>query len=188
VKEAGGGSDVALLERCRSGDATAFDELVLRYKDRLYNMLYRFFGSEEDALEATQDVFIRAYRGLDGFRGESNVYTWLYRIATNLARNRLRDSKRKGRDKAVSLDAEAASCDARTPGQMAMSRELEEILQRCLDELPEIYRMTFVLRVFEEMSYEDIGHVMGCPRGTVKSRLNHARRLLRERLSELSVV
>ena len=90
-------ADVALLEQCRSGDSSAFDELVRRYKDRVYNVAYRFLGNHEDAQDVAQEVFVRAYRGIEGFKGDSKVYTWLYSIAGNLARNKLRDSKRKAR-------------------------------------------------------------------------------------------
>jgi len=125
------------------------------------------------------------------------VYTWLYSIAANLARNRLRDGSRKGRDKGTSLEAlEAAAPGAihgaavanPNPRALAEAEELHEVLQQCLDELPDHYRMTFVLRTIEDLSYEEIAEVLGCPPGTVKSRLNQARQLLRKRLEELSVL
>jgi RNA polymerase sigma-70 factor (ECF subfamily) len=140
---------------------------------------------------------VRAYRGLKGFQGEAKVYTWLYSIAANLARNRLRDATRKGRDRSGSLEklqaeapgrAQEASAVQENPRADAMGHELEEVLQKCLEELPDHYRMTFVLRTFEDLSYEEIADVMGCPSGTVKSRLNQARRMLRDRLQELAVL
>jgi len=140
-------------------------------------------------------VFVRAYRGIEDFRGTAQVYTWLHSIAANLARNRLRDRGRKGRDKAVSLEAldanapglaQEAASTARTPGDIAMSEEFQALLQQCLNELPDHYRQTFVLRTFEDLSYEEIADIMGCPAGTVKSRLNQARTMLRNRLKELS--
>ena len=197
LKEARGHCDASLVEKCRRGDGSAFDELVRRHKDRLYNVVYRFLGSHEDAQDVVQEVFVRAYRSIEGFRGESQVYTWLYRIALNLARNRVRDSKRKGRDKGTSLEAlegaapgvaGRASSTERNPGSEAMAHELEETLQRVLDELPESCRMAFVLRTVDGLSYEEIAELMECPRGTVKSRLNQARRMLRDRLEELSVL
>jgi len=197
LREARSQTDAGLLAECQQGDTTAFDEIVRRYKDRVYNVVYRFVGNREDALDIAQDVFIRAYRSVDGFRGAAQVYTWLYSIAVNLAKNRLRDRTRKGRDRGVSLDAapdpdgapppqHAVSAD--TPRTQAMDHELEETLQRCLDELPEHYRLTFVLRIYEDMSYEEIAETMGCPVGTVKSRLNQARAMLRDRLKALSLV
>ena len=199
LREARERSDLTLVEECRGGDATAFDELVRRYKDCVYNVVYRFVGNHEDALDVCQEVFMRAYRGIAGFRGSAKVYTWLYSIAANLARNQLRDGGRKGRDKGMSLDAlEEAGAQGRsnpsimapqqTPRAAAEHRELDEMLQRCLNELPDHYRMAFVLRTFDDLSYEEIAESLGCPTGTVKSRINQARKMLRERLEELAVL
>jgi len=196
LREARAHSDNGLVEECRKGDPTAFDELVRRYKDRVYNVVYRFLGNREDALDVSQEVFVRAYRGLEGFRGNARVYTWLYSIAANLARNRLRDSGRMGRNMGTSLDAlnEAAPGLAdsmarqSTPRDCAVSDETQALLQRCLGELPEHYRTAFVLRTVEDLSYEEIAETVGCPVGTVKSRLNQARQLLRDRLKELEVI
>lgn len=196
-KEAKALNDTALLEDCRQGDATAFDEIVRRYKDRLYHVLYRFLGNHEDALDVAQEAFVRAYHGVDGFKGEAKVFTWLYSIAANLARNRIRDRHRKGRDQGLSLDAlekdipgraQTVAVDAKTPRTVAQERELDSVLQRCLNELPEHYRTVFLLRTYENLSYEEIAQAVGCPPGTVKSRLNQARRLLQERLEALSVL
>jgi RNA polymerase sigma-70 factor (ECF subfamily) len=198
LREARERSDLTLVEECRGGDATAFDELVRRYKDCVYNVVYRFVGNHEDALDVCQEVFMRAYRGVAGFRGSAKVYTWLYCIAANVARNRLRDGGRKGRDKGVSLDAlEAAGAPAasqsphpqcETPRAAAERHELDEMLQRCLNELPDHYRMAFVLRTFDDLSYEEIAEALGCPTGTVKSRISQARKMLRDRLEELAVL
>ena len=197
LKVARGQSDAVLVEACRNGDASAFDELVRRYKDRLYNVVYRFVGNHEDALDVCQEAFVRAYRSLDAYRGEAQVYTWLYSIAANLARNRVRDGHRKGRDQGVSLEAVAAgapgvlaeaTANEDNPRAAAMTHELEDTLRQCLDELPDHCRMAFVLRTYEDLSYHEIAEVLGCPPGTVKSRLNQARRMLRDRLKELAVL
>lgn len=197
LREARRHSDLGLVEECRKGDTGAFDELVRRYKDRLYNVVYRSLGNHEDTLDVCQEVFVRAYRGITGFEGKARVYTWLYSIALNLARNRLRDAHRKGRDRRTSLEAleaeapshaQEASATRENPRDLAMGRELEDVLQGCLEELPDHYRMAFVLRTFEDLSYEEIADIMGCPTGTVKSRLNKARRMLRDRLRELAVL
>ena len=185
--------DVSLVEGCRNGDPDAFEELVRRYQDRVYNVAYRFLGNHEDAQDVAQEVFIRAYKGIRGFKGASKVYTWLYSIAGKLARNKIRDSKRKGRDRGASLEALEAEIgaigdDDRRPDRAAREHEMEALLQECLDELPDHYRMTFVLRTFDDLSYDEIADVMGCPPGTVKSRLNQARGLLRERLLKLEIV
>jgi len=177
---------------------SAFDELVRRYKDRVYNVIYRFVGNHEDALDVSQEVFVRAYRGIEEFRGSAKVYTWLYSIAANLARNCLRDAGRKGRNLGTSLEALAESgagmpswgsaLPEHNPRAHAEHHELDEALQRCLDELPEHYRLAFVLRTFEDLSYEEIAQTLDCPTGTVKSRINQARKLLRERLEALALV
>ncbi len=196
LREARAHSDAGLVDECRKGDSSAFDELVRRYKDRVYCVVYRFLGNREDALDVSQEVFVRAYRGIDSFRGTAQVYTWLYSIAANLARNRLRDGSRMGRNKATSLEllnetspGMADATDSQTsPRDSAIAGETQALLQQCLGELPEHYRLAFVLRTFEDLSYEEIAEVMGCPVGTVKSRLNQARQMLRDRLKEHAVL
>ena len=196
MKEAKEHTDFVLVEECRKGDSSAFDELVRRYKDRIYNVAYRFLGNHEDAQDVAQEVFVRAYEGIQGYKGAAKVYTWLYSIAGNLARNKIRDSHRKGRDRGTSLEAleavapgaaQSATMARGNPEESARENEMKEILQTCLRELPEHYRMAFVLRTFENLSYEEIAGAMGCPPGTVKSRLNQARSLLRERLKEFAL-
>ena len=191
LREARARSDAGLVEECRNGDSTAFDELVRRHKDRVYHVVYRFLGNREDALDVAQETFVRAYRGIAEFKGRAQVYTWLHSIAANLARNRLRDGARKGRDQGAPLDALAPSAVPRTettPRAAAERRELDEALQQCLNELPEHYRMAFVLRTFDDLSYDEIAQTLGCPAGTVKSRINQARTMLRERLERLAVL
>jgi RNA polymerase sigma-70 factor (ECF subfamily) len=171
-------SDAELVEACLKGEERAFDELLRRYKDRVYNVVYRYLGHREDSLDAALEVFVRAYRSLDTYQGHAQVYTWLYSIAANVCRNRLRDQSRKGRNMGVSYEALAEE----SPG-VAQQRELDEGLRLCLDGLPETYRMAFVLRTFDHLSYTDIAASSDCPEGTVKSRLNQARKLLKECLS-----
>ena len=189
--------DATLVEGCRNGDPAAFDALVRRYKDRVYNVAYRFLGNHEDAEDVAQEVFVRAYKGIKGFKGTSKVYTWLYSITGNLSRNKLRDEGRRGRNKGAPLEAlESAATNVahrvsrgtRSADHDARANEMRDILQRCLAELPEHYRMVFVLRTFEELSYDEIAEAVGCPKGTVKSRLNQARALLRDQLRELSIL
>lgn len=197
LKEARSHDDMRLVEACRRGDSTAFDELVRRYKDRVFAVVYRFVGNREDALDISQEVFVHAYRSINGYRGAARVYTWLYSIAANLSRNRLRDSGRRGRNMSTSLEAlqeqapgvaEAGKSSGNNPRENAMSSEMEAVLQEVLNELPEHYRMAFVLRTFDDLSYEEIAEAMGCPVNTVKSRLNMARVKLRDRLKELSLI
>ncbi len=196
-RDAGAISDLDLVAQCRRGDTSAFDVIAERYGHRLFHVAVRFLGNREDALDLCQEAFVRAYRSLDSYRGDAQFYTWLYSIAANLARNRLRDRSRKGRDRGTSLDAlfenapavaQAAVAAGRNPGTEAMEREMEEVLQRCIEELPDHYRLPFVLRTFDDLSYDEIAEVMGCPAGTVKSRLNQARKRLRERLRDLAIL
>jgi RNA polymerase sigma-70 factor (ECF subfamily) len=196
LREARTHSDSGLVEQCRNGDASAFDELVRRYKDRVYCVAYRYLGNREDALDVSQEVFVRAYRGIGSFRGTAQVCTWLHSIAANLARNRLRDGARMGRNMGTSLDAMreqnpgiADTGDGHaSPRESAIAEETQALLQQCLGELPEQYRLAFVLRTFDDLSYDEIAEVMECPVGTVKSRLNQARQMLRDRLREHAVL
>ena len=198
LKETNLESDGGLVEECRRGDPKAFDELVNRYKDRVFNAAFRFLGNHEDASDLCQEVFVRAYKAIDSFEGKAKVSTWLYSITLNLCRNRVRDSKRKGRDKGVSLEllqehspGRADTIGARvgaSPSEAAARSELESALQTCLEALPDHYRMAFVLRTYEDLPYGEIASIMSCPSGTVKSRLNQARRLLRDCLDTSGVL
>ena len=189
--------DAALVEAFQQGDAGAFDRLVRLYKDRAFAVAYRLVGNAQDAEDVAQEAFIRVYRGLGTFRGESRFKTWLYTILTNTARNKIRDGQRKGRNMGTSLDAlreeapgvlKGRDTTGTTPADAARMRETEEALQTCLNELPEHYRSVFVLRIYEEMTYDEIAETVGCPKGTVKSRLNQARSMLHRRLEELGVL
>jgi RNA polymerase sigma-70 factor, ECF subfamily len=189
--------EAALLDSCRTGDVAAFATLVDTYKDRIYNMAFRYLGRHEDAEDVAQETFVRAYRGIQDFEGRSRVYTWLYSIAGNLARNHVRDRARKGRNQAVSLDqisdrgaalAQDFGAAAETPGTLAQAHELQDLLQQCVEELPEHYRLVFILRTYEGLTYDEIAEAVRCPRGTVKSRLNQARVQLRDRLKAMSVL
>jgi RNA polymerase sigma-70 factor (ECF subfamily) len=195
LKETEDRPDLRLVEKCQDGDAAAFDELVHRYKNRVYNVAYRFLGNHEDAQDVAQETFIRAYKGIQSFKGAAKVSTWLHSIAGNLAKNRLRDSHRREGNKETSIKALAEkpahdpfADDGPAPDEMAQKSELDDALQRCLGELPEHYRMAFVLRTFDGLTYEEIADTMDCPLGTVKSRLNQARTLLRDRLKELALI
>ena len=194
LREAKTFSDVNLVQECQAGDPSAFDEIVRRYKNRIYTVIYRFLGDREDSLDVTQEAFIRAYNAIQKFQGTAHVYTWLYRIAANLARNHLRDGSRKGRDKATSLEAMEPSMAQyttrtdTTPRTMAEGHELEAQLQQCLNDLPENCRIAFVLRTFDDLSYDEIADVLGCPPGTVKSRIHQARTLLRDRLRDMTLI
>jgi len=184
--------DSELVSACQNGDDAAFEELVRRYKDRVYNVVYRYLGNHEDTLDVALEVFVRAHRNMGAFQGHSQVFTWLYSIAANACRNRLRDRTRKGRNMSVSFEAlsdsapgvaQQATAHEVTPSRLAEKRELNEGLKGCLDELPDNYRLVFVLRTFDSLSYSEIADSVECPEGTVKSRLNQARKLLKDCLT-----
>lgn len=189
---AGAAEDAALVAAFQGGDAGAFDALVARHKDGAYGLALRLTGNAEDAAEVAQDAFVRAYRSLTSFRGEAAFGTWLYRVVVNLARNRVRDRGRRGRNKAVSMEAlqereptrEHAAAASTDPRAVAVGAELDALLAEALAALPETYREVFVLRVQEEMPYEAIAGVLEVPVGTVKSRLHAARRQLHGWLRE----
>ncbi len=184
-------SDLSLVERCRANDDAAFNEVVTRYKAKVYNYIYRMTGSSEDAEDLTQEVFIRMYTSIDSFRSQSSLNTWLFRIAGNLCIDKFRRSK--NRTAAYSLDeplgdgeSEAAHEVPDTtyePHRLLENVEMAEQIQKALAQIPEKLRATLLLHDVEGLPYEEIAQVIGCPLGTVKSRLFNARMQLRQRLS-----
>jgi RNA polymerase sigma-70 factor, ECF subfamily len=183
-------SDRELLERCRAGNETAFDDLVLRHQQRAFNVAFQLLHDHEDATEVAQDAFVRIYRGVDSFRGECEFTTWLHQIVVNLARNKHRWWKRRGRQASVSLDSSVETADGEVPLQIAgnvdppdvqtVKAEFVELLSRRMNELPQKFREVLVLRNVENLSYEQIAEVLKCSVGTVKSRIARARETLRE--------
>lgn len=182
-------TDLSLVERCRASDDAAFSEVVARYKTKIYNYIYRMTGSSEDAEDLTQEVFIRMYTSIDTFRGQSSLNTWLFRIAGNLCIDRFRRAKK--RTPAYSLDepvgdaAQVHEVPDHTyePHRLLENVEMAEQIQQALSKLPEKLRATLLLHDIEGMPYEEISQVVGCPLGTVKSRLFNARMQLRQQLS-----
>lgn len=180
--------DHALIERIRSGDRGAFDELYRRYHGKAYNVAFRVTKNEESAMDVVQDAFIKVYRNLDGFAGTSSFYTWMYKIVMNLAidkvRARARDQKLVEFDERVA--GEVADAQASSPGQNPLRRvlrsELQVRIREALAELPEYHQLAIVLREVDGLSYEEIAEMMDCPKGTVMSRLFHARRKMQEHL------
>jgi len=184
---AGTGIDVGerqLVEEARRGDARAFEALVVKHQDRIYRFVQRLVGPEA-VEDIAQEVFIRAYRSLGDFKGESSFYTWLYKIALNLCRNHYRSKGR--RPPAEELDDNAAGPQFETPGgnpeENVFRREFWETLRRELDGLPPEQREAVVLCDLEGMSYEEMAEMMGVPIGTVRSRIFRGRRALQERLA-----
>ncbi|MDQ2800704.1 MAG: sigma-70 family RNA polymerase sigma factor [Armatimonadota bacterium] len=184
-------TDLSLVERCRANDEAAFNEVVSRYKNKVYNYIYRMTGSSDDAEDLTQEVFIRMYTSIDSFRSQSSLNTWLFRIAGNLCIDRFRRSK--NRTAAYSLDDPISDGEGETgrevadhtyePQRLLENEEMAEQIQGALAQLPEKLRATLLLHDIEGLPYEEIAQVVGCPLGTVKSRLFNARMQLRQRLS-----
>jgi len=174
-------SDQQLVDRVRAGDKNAFNFLVLRYQNRVAALVARFIKDHQEVEDVTQEAFIKAYRALHLFRGDSAFYTWLYRIAVNTAKNTL--VARGRRPPASDLDAGEAERvdigsplrDHETPEGSLATAALKEAVEKAIEELPEDLRTAFTLREFSGLSYEDITEVMNCPVGTVRSRIFRAR-------------
>lgn len=186
------GDDALLIKAFQKGDKKTFDELVIRHKDRIFNLCYRFLGDYEEANDSAQEAFVKAYGSLNRFRLESTFSTWLYRIAVNVCKNKLGSSAYKAKRKTVSLDNPGIPSDERVPMEfpngapspLARMEEKEKraFIQRALDTLPAEFRVVVTLRDVEGLSYEDIAEVTGLNLGTVKSRIARARADLRTKL------
>lgn len=183
--------DQDLVRRAQSGDSHAFDLLVMKYQQRLANLIGRYVGDPGEVLDLTQEAFIKAYRALMGFRGECAFYTWLCRIAVNTVKRYL--VTRERRPPRDDLDAETAEQmglggrlhENATPEGHLLTNEIARTVQQALDALPDDLRTAIVLRELEGMSYEDIAAVMACPIGTVRSRISRARGAIDQRLRPL---
>lgn len=180
-----------LLERLWRRDEAAFNELVRRHQGPVFRLLERMLGNSAEAEDVAQDVFVSAFKALDGFRGDSALGTWLYRIAANHGKNRLKYLARRGKSGTRELDEQTASvssaADARpvTPSELVESQEAESHLQQAFASLDEEQRLLLSLRDMENMSYEEIRQVTELPIGTVKSKLHRARLALHERFTSL---
>ena len=174
-------TDQQLVEKVKEGDKKAFNLLVLKYQNRVTNIVSRYIKNNGDVADVTQEAFIKAYRALPNFRGDSAFYTWLYRIAVNSAKNYLVSQSRK--PPASDVDAQEAEfyegADAlheiASPESKLLTKEIETALLRAIDRLPDELRVAITLREMEGMSYEEIAQIMSCPVGTVRSRIFRAR-------------
>lgn len=183
--------DLGLVRRAQAGDKAAFDLLVRKYQNKIISLVSRYLGHNGDVQDVAQDAFIKAYTALPGFRGEAAFYTWLYRIAVNSAKNYL---MAKGRRPAnVDVDAEDAeyyeTSDAlrenASPERLALTEEIKKVIFDTMEGLPEELRVAIQLREIDGMSYEDIASAMGCPIGTVRSRIFRARDAIDVKLQPL---
>jgi RNA polymerase sigma-70 factor (ECF subfamily) len=184
--------DQQLVERAQRGDKQAFGLLVDKYQRKLARLLSRFVRDPAEVEDVTQEAFIKAYRALPNFRGDSAFYTWLYRIGINTAKNYLMAAGRRA-PTSTSVDSEEAEGldegeqlrDINTPESLLLSREIGDTVNATMQALPEELRTAIQLREIEGMSYEDIAQIMNCPIGTVRSRIFRAREAIAEQLKPL---
>ena len=183
--------DQALVVRVQQGDKKAFDLLVLKYQLRLSKLVSRFLRNQSDVPDVVQEAFIKAYRALPNFRGESAFYTWLYRIAINTAKNHLVAQSRKNPANSIDVqDAEDYGAsewlkEFASPEREALASELEATIHQAMGDLPSDLREAVTLREIEGLSYEDIAAVMDCPIGTVRSRIFRAREAIDSKLKPI---
>ena len=182
-------TDQQLVQRAQRGDLRAFDLLVLKYQGRIGALVSRYIADAGEVEDVTQEAFIKAYRALSKFRGDSAFYTWLYRIAANAAKNHLvAKARRPGADATIE-DAEVFDdgglvSETSSPEAMAMGDELAAVVEQALQSLPEELRAALTLRELEGLSYDDIAEVLGCPVGTVRSRIFRAREAIDEQVRQ----
>ena len=184
-------SDQMLVARVQRGDKAAFDVLVRKYQHKIVKLVTRYVHDSSEALDVAQEAFIKAYRAIPGFRGDSAFYTWLYRIAINTAKNYLVSENRRPLDHSMDLqDPEQYEMQSRlrdmdTPERLLLTEEIQKTVERTIEELPEDLRTAIVLRELEGMSYEEIAETMSCPVGTVRSRIFRAREAIDGKLRNL---
>ena len=183
-------TDQELVERAQKGDKKAFNLLVVRYQNRVAGLLTRYVA-RDDIPDIVQESFIKAYRSLESFRGESAFYTWLYRIAVNTAKNHLTAlGRRPPKEDVLAEDAETYSSgdqlrEADTPENLVLSDELRRIVFDTIENLPDELKTAITLREIEQLSYEEIAEVMQCPVGTVRSRIFRAREAIDAKINPL---
>ncbi len=185
-------SDLALVQRVQKGEKSAFDLLVRKYQHKVVKLVLRYMRNPADAQDVAQEAFIKAYRAIPQFRGDSAFYTWLYRIAINTAKNAIVSRDRspieydldlQDEDEAHHLQGRLA--DTATPESLLLTEEIRTTVDQAIEALPEELRTAIVLRELEGLSYEEISQAMDCPVGTVRSRIFRAREAIDKRLSEV---
>ena len=185
------GVDLAIVKRVQTGDDAAFNLLVRKYQHKVANLVARYVYDSGDVEDVAQEVFVKAYRAIGGFRGDSAFYTWLYRIAINTAKNHLvAQSRRPPQTDVDAQDAEMIEAgrnlrEMETPESSLLSRELAQRITSAVRDLPEELRTAITLREMEGLSYEEIATVMDCPIGTVRSRIFRAREAIDQQLAPL---
>ena len=184
-------SDQILVERVKAGDKTAFDLLVLKYQHRIIKLIMRYIRDPAEAMDVSQEAFIKAYRAMPKFRGDSAFYTWMYRIAINTAKNHIVAARRRPLEYAADISEpeefewHTSLQDADSPERQAMGDELRAAVEQTIASLPDELRTAIILRELDGLSYEEIAEVMECPVGTVRSRIFRAREALDKRIRSM---
>lgn len=184
-------TDNQLVQRVLQNDNRAFTMLVLRYQHKVLGLISRFVKDPHEAEDVAQEAFLKAYRALPSFRGDSAFYTWLYRIAVNTAKNYLVSRGRRppstdvDMDDAELVDDTSSLRDVESPDATLEKEDLQRVITKAIEDLPEELRTAFTLREFSGLSYEDITEIMACPVGTVRSRIFRAREAIDKRVKEL---
>jgi RNA polymerase sigma-70 factor (ECF subfamily) len=184
-------TDLELVKRVQAGDKSAFDVLVLKYQQKVINLVMRYVHDPHIAMDVSQESFIKAYRGLKNFRGDSAFYTWLYRISINTAKNYLVSKNRRMPDddidaqEAEQYDSGDKLRDIATPERQALTDEIQATVHSAIEALPDDLRIAITLRELEGLSYEEISETMDCPIGTVRSRIFRARESIETELAPL---
>ncbi len=184
-------SDRQLVARAKRGDKRAFDILVLKYQHRIIGLVGRFIKDQDEVQDVTQEAFVKAYRALPRFRGDSAFYTWLYRIAINTSKNHQVSRSRRPPSTDIDIDDgefrddSAVLRDIGSPEESLAKEQLEGVIYRAIDDLPEELKVALTLREFEGLSYEDIAEVMECPVGTVRSRIFRARDAIEKKITAM---
>jgi len=176
-------ADQDLVAACLDGDATAFDIIVERHKRSVYQLCYRFVGNHEDASDLSQDVFLRAYRGMRGFRGRSTLATWLYRIGVNVCLNRVSAKATLGTLTEPIAERQFIDIRAESPSQLMLKDERAARVRAAIAQLPRKQRATLILRTYHEMSHQEIADALGSTVGAVKANFFHALRNLKKLLA-----
>ncbi len=187
-------SDDELITRCVYGDTSAFDFIIERYKVPLFNFIYRYITDYETAEDLTQEVFLRVYRNIRNYQAKKSQFrTWMYKIASNLCKNEIRNRKRRSKIFVNDTNFEYGNeqdviqnvqDDSKLSLQILEDNELKRIISRSISSLPEKYRVVLILRDIQKLPYEEISKIINRPIGTVKSRLNRARLMLREKMQD----
>ena len=183
-------SDEDLMRNCREGDMSAFELIVLRYKDPIFSLIYHFVADYHRAQDISQETFLRVLRNVDRYKSKNRFKTWLYRIAVNLCKNELRDRNRR---KALSLDDAAVDIESLSsnyympPDLTYEKEEMRKLVKNAVWSLPEDQRMAIVMREYQDLSYEEIASALNCSLGAVKSKIYRARQSIKRMLIEAEV-